>query len=178
MDLAAKKYGVKLFVIDNLMSRLEENADSLNSDQANFVQRCKDFAIRNKVHVVLLAHPNKEKREITEADPKEGNLAKTDISGSNNIANKADNIIAIERVWNDNKDSFGNNLRMSDAIITSLKDRESGERKTMFFRFSKNTLRFYNEHTKETFDYMWAKKDEVEKIEEIYYTDDGELMPF
>ena len=67
---------------------------------------------------------------------------------------------------------------MSDAIITSLKDRESGERKTMFFRFSKNTLRFYNEYTKETFDYMWAKKDEVERIEEVYYTDDGELMPF
>ena len=178
MDLAAKKYGVKLFVIDNLMSRLEENADSLNSDQANFVQRCKDFAIRNKVHVVLLAHPNKEKREITEANPEGGNLAKTDISGSNNIANKADNIIAVERVWNDNTDSFGRNLRTADAIITSLKDRESGERKAMFFRFSKNTLRFYNEHTKETFDYMWAKKDEVEKIEEIYYTDDGELMPF
>ena len=121
---------------------------------------------------------NKEKREITEANPEGGNLAKTDISGSNNIANKADNIIAVERVWNDNTDSFGRNLRIADAIITSLKDRESGERKVMFFRFSKNTLRFYNEHTKETFDYMWAKKDEVEKIEEIYYTDDGELMPF
>ena len=87
-------------------------------------------------------------------------------------------IIAVERVWNDNTDSFGRNLRTADAIITSLKDRESGERKTMFFRFSKNTLRFYNEYTKETFNYMWAKKDEVEKIEEIYYTDDGELMPF
>ena len=37
---------------------------------------------------------------------------------------------------------------------------------------------FYNVHAKETFDYMWAKKDEVEKIEEIYYTDNGELMPF
>ena len=48
----------------------------------------------------------------------------------------------------------------------------------MFFRFSKNTLRFYNEYTKETFDYMWEKKDEVERIEEAYYTDDGELMPF
>ena len=36
----------------------------------------------------------------------------------------------------------------------------------------------YNEYTKETFDYMWAKKDEVERIEEVYYTEDGELMPF
>ena len=80
---------------------------------------------------------------------------------------------AINIFWKCLKD---NNL--CGIIITSLKDRESGERKTMFFRFSKNTLRFYNEYTKETFDYMWAKKDEVERIEEVYYTDDGELMPF
>ena len=29
MELAAKRFEVKLFVIDNLMSILEENADSL-----------------------------------------------------------------------------------------------------------------------------------------------------
>lgn len=178
MDIAAKRYGVKLFVIDNLMSRLEERAESLNSDQANFVQRCKNFSVRNKVHVVLLAHPNKEKRELTEVNPDRGNLEKTDIAGSNNIANKADNIISIERIWNDDTDSLGNKLRTADAIISSLKDRESGERLIMFFRFSKKTLRFYNEKTKETFDYMWAKKDDIEKLESFYYTDDGELMPF
>ena len=76
----------------------------------------KDFAIRNWVHIVLIAHPNKEKGEIKNAS--KGNLEKTDISGSNNIPNKADNIIAVERNWGDDRDC--------DAIITSLKDRESG----------------------------------------------------
>lgn len=57
MEETSRKFGVKLFVIDNLMSILEENADSLFSDQANFIQRCKDFAVRNHVHIVLLAHP-------------------------------------------------------------------------------------------------------------------------
>lgn len=147
MELAAKKYEVKLFVIDNLMAILEENADSLFSDQANFVQRCKNFVINNKVHVVLLAHPNKEKREIKKNDS--GNLEKTDISGSNNIPNKADNIIAVERVWGDDRDC--------DAVITSLKDRETGQRKEMRFYFSPTSLRFYNNFTPESKTYGWER---------------------
>lgn len=147
MELAAKRYGVRLFVIDNLMSILEENADSLYSDQANFVQRCKNFAINNNVHIVLLAHPNKEKEEIAKSN--KGNLEKTDISGSNNIPNKADNIISVERLWGEDREC--------DAIVTSLKDRESGQRKQMKFFFSQNTLRFYNNITSENRIYGWDK---------------------
>jgi twinkle protein len=145
MDIAAKRYNCKLFVIDNLMSKLEENADSLFSDQANFVQRCKEFAINNNCHVVILVHPNKSKGEITN----EPNIEKTDISGSNNIPNKADNIISVERNWN--------NDREFDAVITSLKDRETGERKSIKYMFSKKTLRFYNNNTKEEQSYGWIK---------------------
>jgi twinkle protein len=147
MELAAKRFGCKLFVIDNLMSILEENADSLYSDQANFIQRCKDFAVKNWVHLVLLAHPSKAKGEMQNA--RNGNLDKTDISGSNNIANKADNIIAVERNWGDDREW--------DEIITSLKDRESGQRKVMRFYFSQETLRFYNERTAERKNFTWEK---------------------
>lgn len=146
MDIAAKRYGVKLFVIDNLMSKLEENADSLFSDQANFIQRCKNFAVVNKCHVAILVHPNKAKSEIVNG---ESNIEKTDISGSNNIPNKADNIIAIERNWE--------NEREFDAIITSLKDRETGERKSIKYLFSKKTLRFYNNNTSCNATYGWTK---------------------
>lgn len=146
MELAAKRYDVKLFVIDNLMSILEENADSLYSDQANFVQRCKNFAIERNVHVVLLAHPNKEKREIKGSV---GNLEKTDISGSNNIPNKADNIISVERIWDE--------CEQCDAVITSLKDRESGQRKALPMYFSNTTLRFYDDRTKESISYGWER---------------------
>jgi len=153
MEVAARKFDVKLFVIDNLMAILEENADSLFSDQANFVQRCKNFAIANRVHVVLLSHPNKEKRELKSSDS--GNLEKTDISGSNNIGNKADNIIAVERLW-----AFD---RECDAIVTSLKDRESGQRKVIKYYFSNTTLRFYNNITKESKKYSWKKGGEDER---------------
>lgn len=152
MELAAKRYGVKLFVIDNLMSKLEEKAESLNSDQANFVQRCKFFAINTKTHLVLVTHPNKLKGEI---EGTEGNLGKTDINGTNNIPNKADNIIAVERVWGEHKDC--------DAIITSLKDREVGQRKVFNFLFSQKTLRFYNASTCEGVVYGWEKDIDREK---------------
>lgn len=167
MGVAADRYGVKLFVIDNLMSKLEENADNLYSAQANFVQQCKNFAISNNVHVVLLAHPNKEKSEITVDSADEGNLTKLDISGSNNIANKADNIIAVER-------NFANNAECN-AFITSLKDRESGTRKVLKFQFSQKTLRYYNDRTKELINYGWETKDNM-KIREEYIV--GGEKPF
>ena len=156
MQIAAKRYGVKLFIIDNLMAILEENADSLFSDQANFVQACKNFAITNKVHVVLLAHPNKEKREIMSGS--KGNLEKNDISGSNNIPNKSDNIIAVERLWGDDADC--------DAIITSLKDRNTGQRLQMKFYFSQTTLRFYNNVTPERRTYGWEREDAPDWVQE------------
>lgn len=149
METVARRYGVKLFVIDNLMAILEENAESLLSDQANFVQRCKDFAVINHVHVVLLTHPNKNKPELENATV--GNLDKFDISGTGNIPNKADNIIAVERNWGDD--------RPCDAIITSLKDRETGQRKCMQFYFSQDTLRFYNDKTPEERHYGWQESE-------------------
>lgn len=148
MELARKRYGAKLFIIDNLMAILEENAESLYSDQANFVQRCKNFAISNKCHVVLLTHPNKlGAKELYNAST--GNIDKSNISGSGNIGNKADNIIAVERDWGDD--------RSCDCFITSLKDRETGQRKMMMYNFSSQTLRFYNNVTKENTSYGWEK---------------------
>lgn len=168
MEIAAKRYGVKLFVIDNLMAILEENADSLFSDQANFVQRCKNFAINNNIHIVLLAHPNKLKGEIKSGNV--GNLDKTDISGSNNISNKADNIISVERFWHEDREC--------DALVTSLKDRESGQRKQLRYYFSTNTLRFYNNITQENKIYSWDKESKNKVPEGFQEVITDENCPF
>jgi twinkle protein len=154
-EMAIDKYGIRMLIIDNLMSVLEENADSLLSDQANFVQKCKLLAVRKNIHVILLAHPNKTKTELENQE--KGNLEKTDISGTNNIPNKADNVITVERLWG--------NERKCDAIITSHKDRESGQRLQMNMQFSSKSLRFYNDSTKEHFNYGW----------EMYYQEEATL---
>lgn len=112
MSIAVKRYGCKIIIIDNLMSAMEESADSINADQSNFVQRCKDFAENYNIHIMLAVHPNKTKT-------REQRLEKEDISGSNNIANKADNIIAIERHYKYDRDC--------DSVLRLLKDREEGQ---------------------------------------------------
>lgn len=157
--LSVDRYGVKLIVIDNLMSALEEN-DNINHDQSNFMQKCKDFAESKKVHVVVLAHPNKMKDELEEGS--HGNLTKKDISGTGNISNKATNIIALERVWSEEEEA--------DLIFTSLKDRpqfvtKGGGRLEIKYNFSKEYLRFYNSVTPEAYSYSWNKylKDDIDK---------------
>jgi len=158
-NLAVDRYGAKLIVIDNLMSALEER-ESLNQDQSNFMQKCKDFAEDKQVHVVVLAHPNKSKDELEEST--HGNLTKRDISGAGNISNKATNIIALERVWSDTEET--------DLILTSLKDRPTfntsgGGRIEIQYKFSKKHLRFYNSITPESYKYSWPNflKDDVNK---------------
>lgn len=127
MSIAARRYGCKLFIIDNLMSALEDTADSINADQSNFVQRCKDFAENYHVHIILVTHPNKAKGRGAE-------LEKEDISGSNNIPNKADIIISIERQFKDDRDC--------DAKLRLLKDREEGRYTEVKLIFQETTKRF------------------------------------
>ncbi len=127
MSVAARRYGCKLFIIDNLMSALEETADSINADQSNFVQQCKDFAENYRVHVILATHPNKIKGRGEK-------LEKEDISGSNNIPNKADVIISIERQFKNDRDC--------DAKLRLLKDREEGRYTEVKLIFQETTKRF------------------------------------
>ena len=49
-----------------------------------------------------------------------------------------------------------------DAMVTSLKDRNEGQRKVFKYKFSMATKRFYNNTTKESMIYGWQKIDEVD----------------
>lgn len=88
-------YGVKLFILDNMMSLDLEALEggNLNTKQKSLVVRLKEFAKRNRVHVIVVAHPRK-----TTAF-----LRKNDISGTGDITNVADNVLIIHRV---NQDFF------------------------------------------------------------------------
>lgn len=168
MDMVtAKVCGADLFLIDNLMTAFEINERTQYSDQANFVQNCKDFARDNNVHVIIVAHPNKDKGELP-LDATSGNLTKNDVSGSGNISNKADNIIAVERMWKIKGQEYDNLI--PDAFISSLKDREEGMRGVFPYWFSRKALRFYNTTTQKEVMYNWEK----------FYVDKGvqEDLPF
>jgi len=152
MAVAVKRYGCKLLIIDNLMSAMEDTADSINADQSNFVQQCKDFAENYRVHVLLVVHPNKEKR-------KGEKLEKEDISGSKNISNKADVIISIEKQFKEDRDC--------DAKLRLLKDREEGrfiEVKLMFQESTKRLLEVDGGTVKQI-QYSWKKYLSEKKVD-------------
>ena len=86
------KIGVKLLILDNLFSLDIDifDGDKNNKQKELILQLC-DFVKKNKVHVILVAHP----RKVTTF------LRKTDISGTSDLTNAASNVFIVHRVNND-----------------------------------------------------------------------------
>lgn len=86
------KAGVKVFVLDNLFSLDIDLFDGdKNNKQRELIIQIKDFAKKNQVHILLVAHPRKVMTF----------LRKNDISGSSDITNAVDNVFIMHRVNND-----------------------------------------------------------------------------
>lgn len=86
--MAARRYGTKVFLVDNMMSVVSTSEEELKA-QTRFSAALKKFAVRFKCHVLLVSHPRKSKP---------GELFTNDsVAGSANITNVADNVINIEK---------------------------------------------------------------------------------
>jgi hypothetical protein len=179
MKQAYKKHGIKIFIIDNLMSAIYGDSES-NSDQTNFVKECKRFALTYNTVVILVAHPNKEGSH--EHLP----LAKYHVSGSKNITNWMDNIIAVERIWptfepDPNHKSCedytktavietdeGSKEIFFSTIVRCLKDRVSAGRKVFHYHFDKQSNRFHNNLNPMQEYFGWEKNIGINEIKEAF----------
>jgi twinkle protein len=126
---AAKKYGCKVFLVDNLMtSRFDqENEKDFYLAQAKFVSKLVKFATTHNVHVHLVAHPNKAR----------GNLIKEDISGRAEITNLAHNVFSVERATENPEIDC-------DTVVKILKSRSGAEiDKEIGLMFDKHCKRFW-----------------------------------
>ena len=87
-EACARRYGCKIFLLDNLMSALTSPEEE-NKAQAKFTAQLKSFARKYRCHVIMVAHPRKSngKKEFENED----------ISGSSAIGNLADFVINVER---------------------------------------------------------------------------------
>lgn len=99
------KIGVRLFVLDNLMSMdIDIFGGDLNKKQKGLVSQICEFAKQEQAHIILVAHP----RKVTTF------IRKTDISGSSDLTNAVDNVFIVHRVNNDFKklggDFFGQSV--------------------------------------------------------------------
>lgn len=157
MESAYKKYGVKIFILDNLMSAVDVSDTNENAQQTSFIKKCKQFNLKYNVPVVILAHPNKEGSR--EHEP----LFKHHVSGSKNITNAADNIISIERVWDFVADLSEDYMMENEhgerytTIVRCLKDRVAAGRKVIHYNFDVPSNRFYNANTPLWENYGWEK---------------------
>lgn len=138
---AAKRYGCKVFLVDNLMTSNfnTRNDNDFYRAQSNFVGELVHFAKAYDVHVHLVAHPRKTK----------GELAKDDISGTADINNRADNVFSVERT--------GENDPVA-SILTVLKNRSFGVQNEKYgLNFNPLTKRFWGSGDSEDGKYGWIR---------------------
>jgi len=138
MSLLATKFGVKLFILDNLQAILTTKFSDLNRDQSYFMERCRQFAKTYNCHVMVVAHPHKVEELKADENTKIGNLTKDNVSGSKDITNKAHNVISIERNFNPDRDF--------DMIMTNLKNKVNSLRYGFKYLFDIETLNYYNDN--------------------------------
>jgi twinkle protein len=147
MELLAKRKGVRVFILDNLMKiELENSFKNEYLAQKKFVDRLKNFAVRYNAVIHLIAHPKKPSMNGAK-------INKFDISGTGDITNLADYVIAIHRTTKEERDNYdaeklkdkgATPIDPRDASIMLFKDRPTGSpEKTTCLYFSPERKRFY-----------------------------------
>lgn len=86
--MAVRKYGCKLFLVDNLMTALSDSEEETKA-QGRFVNALKRFANRFKVHVIVVAHPRKTKSGEA--------IRQDDIGGNSATVRLAHSAIVVQR---------------------------------------------------------------------------------
>lgn len=112
IDKIVKEQGVDTIILDNLMVLDIRALDENKYDrQAILLQKLEDKAKKLNIHIHLVAHPHKSI----------GYIRIDNISGSGDIANKADNVFIMSRINNDFRTSAKDYLDQEeyDRVINS-----------------------------------------------------------
>ena len=129
MTILAKRYNVRVFVIDNLMT-LESTVKDKYEAETDIVKKLKSFAKKYNALVHLVAHPRKSMNEEIEKD---------DVAGSANITNLADYVTTISRAKDEEIEY--------DAILKVIKNRHTGFNVGKKLMFDIDRKRFYSAET-------------------------------
>ena len=137
MEFAFRKYGIANFVIDSLMKvNLTTDSRKILGEQKNFVSELKAFAERFKTHNHLVAHPRK-------ASSDDDQTGKSDVSGSGDITNLADNVFVLHRYSEKVKDKRVEDGKEDlDSLLIVKKNREMGVLGEVGYKFDLLTKTF------------------------------------
>lgn len=143
MEDSVRKYGVKLLILDNLMTiNIGSNENNDMQKQTDCINKLIKFAMKYLVAVVLVAHPRKLQ---SGAD-----IGIQDISGSANITNLAHRTIGLRRIDKDKEKSN------HDVVLTLIKDRmrgRSGKKINLYYDIP--SRRFYTNEAEYEYKYGW-----------------------
>lgn len=180
------KVGVKVFCLDNLFSL---NIDLLDGDRNNkqkeLILQIKEFAKKNLVHIILVAHPRKTMSF----------LRKNDISGTSDLTNAVDDVFIIHRVNQDfvkaGFEFFGatiNQYKEFDNVLEICKNRLYGVVDKLVGMFYEPESRRFKNAVDERIRYGWEEEPhqqtinyyEPRKEEDIINApyDPNEIAPF
>lgn len=161
MEFGARKYGIDFFVIDSLMKiKLTADERKVYWEQKNFVNKLADFVKEFKCHVHLVAHPRKGKSDDYESN-------KSDIAGSGDITNIADNVLMIYRYSEEQIEQRRKaHKEPYDSYLEVKKNREHGELGKIGFYFNKEFKSFGSERTAPALENCSSIKSYYEKEEQ------------
>ncbi len=127
------KHGVRMFVIDNLMTLNLDNKNDKYEAQKVFVRNLKNLAKKYKLVIILVAHPKKTKDE---------NVDMFDVSGASEIINLCDYELFLNRKVDDEKNT-------DETYLTILKNRATGKINCKLkLKFSEKRKRLYHPNSK------------------------------
>lgn len=154
MEASARKYGSRLFVLDNLMTiDLGVGDSNRNDKETEFVNWLIQFAMKYQVIVVLVCHPNKN-QDVTEG------VGLYNISGSAHIIDLAHRAIGFRRTTEKEKESLNSDkpakFAKYDVVYNFIKDRLSGKagfESGMFYDIP--SMRFFSTYEEYDHQYGW-----------------------
>lgn len=150
----------EMILIDNLMTAMEEEADTneaLYRKQSDFVGKMAKMARRLNVVIVLVAHPRKT--PFTD-------LSNDDVSGSADITNKASIVMSYSRIF----DKDRKEIDPTERLLTVSKNRLTGKLGKVNMFYSEDSKRIVGPDM--NFDKVYLDKD-------ISFTDvDMSDLPF
>lgn len=168
MELCATKKGLRLFVLDNLMTiDLQADVTDTNKAQTTFMNRLIKFSMKYDVAVLVVAHPRKLQSGV--------DIGLFDIAGSQNIVNLATRTIGLKRVKEEEKNNPSNKYYGYDVIISVIKDRIFGSTKDIPVHYDKQTRRFYSNYEEFDYHYGWDKHKYYDNIP--YPVEEQERFP-
>lgn len=157
MEEMARKFGTKVFLIDNLMMvDLECSEESRLQAEKDFIKSLIFFAKKFNVLVFLVAHPRKIGGELR--------VTKEDIAGSSNIVNLAHMVFSVHRYTEKEKEGEMNNKgdylkghepKEYDSVVEVLKNRITGLLPECELYFDYNSYRFYKTPKELWMRYKW-----------------------